>query len=418
MSRTQLQKGSRLVATVLFSAFMVPGLVAQAETGKKEQKKPLDFLQAFTEGEVNVSFNYRFENVDQNGIRSDGRASTLRTTLGYRTGKFQGFQGYLEFEDVSDLGGGRLHRNLGAGSYSNGITTRPVIADPVGTAVQQAYLDYGYRKSRARFGAQEIVLDDARFVGNVGWRQHHQSYDALLLTTQEIENAAVALAYINKVKTITRATLETNTFIVNGHYDIDDVGRLTVFDIYIDLTQAPSALSSNTIGAELKGKRKLDEQWGYRYEFDFASQSDVSDNPTSFTANYYHLALGGTYENFGVTVGYEVLGSDNGNAGFQTLLATKHAWNGWADKFLGTPANGLRDLYIKLNGPVGPVKAALIYHKFEADNGNADYGQEVDGVLKYKASWGQSFLLKFARYDADTVATDTTKIWLSTGFKF
>ena len=37
-----------------------------------------------------------------------------------------------------------------------------------------------------------------------------------------------------------------------------------------------------------------------------------------------------------------MLGSDGGVAAFQTPLATLHAFNGWADLFLTTPARGLR----------------------------------------------------------------------------
>jgi len=45
-------------------------------------------------------------------------------------------------------------------------------------------------------------------------------------------------------------------------------------------------------------------------------------------------------------VGYEVL-EGNGAIGFATPLATLHAFNGWADMFLTTPANGLKDLYFR-----------------------------------------------------------------------
>ncbi|MEI8045213.1 MAG: hypothetical protein WCL11_27625, partial [Verrucomicrobiota bacterium] len=45
-------------------------------------------------------------------------------------------------------------------------------------------------------------------------------------------------------------------------------------------------------------------------------------------------------------VGYEVL-EGNGTIGFATPLATLHAFNGWADMFLSTPANGLKDFYLK-----------------------------------------------------------------------
>jgi len=413
--------GSRLGAAVLFSLLSTSVIAAQekaAADGANEKKEELSFIDAFTKGKVNLSLRYRYEYVDQDGIADTGTASTLRTTLGYRTEKFEGFQGYLEFEDVTDLGAKYLHNNAGFGSYSNGVTNRPVVADPAGTNVQQVYLDYGYRKSLARFGAQEIVLDDARFIGNVAWRQHHQSFDALLLTTQEVENATFYFAYVNKVKRINRAVLDTDTFIANGHYEIKDIGRITVYDYYIDLTAAPSVLSTNTLGAEFKGMRKVDDDWSYRYEAEIATQGDVGDNPMSISAMYYHLMAGAVYRGFGLRVGYEVLGSDDGNAAFQTPLATGHKFNGWADKFLVTPVNGLRDLYVKVEGPLGPTAWALIYHDFTADNGGADYGTEIDGVLTYKAEWGQTFGLKFAYYDADAFATDTTKGWIYTGFKF
>lgn len=421
MTKRKYLTGSRLGAAVLFSLLSTSVLAAQdkaAQDGGAEKKGELSFLEAVSQGKVSLSLLYRYEYVDQDGIADTGTASTLRTTLGYRTEKFKGFQGYLEFEDVTDIGGKYLHNNAGFGHYNNGVTTRPVVADPAGTNIQQVYLDYHYRKSMARLGAQEIILDDARFIGNVGWRQHHQSYDAVLLTTQELENASIAVAYVNKVKRITRAVLETDTFIVNGHYKFKDLGQLTVYDYYIDLTAAPSVLSTNTIGAEFKGKRKANDDWGYRYEVELANQSDVSDNPMSISAMYYHLMAGAIYKKYGLRVGYEVLGSDSGNIGFQTPLGTNHAWNGWADKFLATPVTGLRDLYVKLDGPLGPTKWALIFHNFTADNGGADYGTEFDGIITYKAKWGEIFGFKFAYYDADQFATNTTKVWLWTGFKF
>ena len=413
--------GSRLGAAVLFSLLSTSVIAAQdkpAADGATEKKEELSFIDAFTKGKVNLTLRYRYAYVDQDGIADTGTASTLRTTLGYRTEKFMGFQGYLEFEDVTDLGAKYLHNNAGFGNYWNGVTTRPVVADPAGTDVQQVYLDYGYGKSMARLGAQEIVLDDARFIGNVAWRQHHQSFDALLLTTQEVENAAFYFAYVNKVKRVNRAVLETDTFIVNGHYKLEDIGQITVYDYYIDLTAAPSVLSTNTLGAEFKGMRKVDDDWSYRYEAEIATQSDVSDNPMSISAMYYHLMAGAIYKGFGLRVGYEVLGSDSGNVAFQTPLATGHKFNGWADLFLVTPVNGLKDLYVQVDGPLGPTKWALIFHNFTADNGGADYGTEFDGIITYKADWGQTFGVKFAFYDADTFATDTTKGWIYTGFKF
>ena len=49
-----------------------------------------------------------------------------------------------------------------------------------------------------------------------------------------------------------------------------------------------------------------------------------------------------------------MLGGDNGsgNRAFQTPLATKHAFQGWADQFLTTPADGIEDAYLGVTAPL------------------------------------------------------------------
>ncbi|HXF15821.1 MAG TPA: hypothetical protein VN496_02395 [Burkholderiales bacterium] len=42
----------------------------------------------------------------------------------------------------------------------------------------------------------------------------------------------------------------------------------------------------------------------------------------------------------------EVLGSNNGQYAFQFPLATNHLFQGWADVFLTTPRQGIRDSYL------------------------------------------------------------------------
>ena len=122
-------------------------------------------------------------------------------------------------------------------------------------------------------------------------------------------------------------------------------------------------------------------------------------------------------------VGYEVLGSDNGRGSFQTPLATLHKFNGWADKFLGTPAGGLEDLYgslsykVGVDGPLKGMKFDAVYHDFSADIGG-DYGSEID--LQVSKKFGKNYYagLKFAHYSADGFATDTQKIWFTLGASY
>ncbi len=97
---------------------------------------------------------------------------------------------------------------------------------------------------------------------------------------------------------------------------------------------------------------------------------------------------------------------------FVTPAATLHKFQGWADKFLATPAAGIDDKYITVSGKLRGASVALTYHRFEAESGSADYGSEWDLAVNKKLTDHLGLLLKFARYREDGLSTDTTKSWL------
>ena len=51
-------------------------------------------------------------------------------------------------------------------------------------------------------GRQRIKLDDDRWIGNVGWRQNEQTFDALTLNTNAISNTALQYTYVSWVRRI------------------------------------------------------------------------------------------------------------------------------------------------------------------------------------------------------------------------
>ena len=73
----------------------------------------------------------------------------------------------------------------------------------------------------------------------------------------------------------------------------------------------------------------------------------------------------------------------------------------------------MEDLYFGAAGALGPVKLAATYHMFEANEGSADYGDEINLSATWAFRKGMSAQLKYADYNADDFATDTTKVWLS-----
>ena len=115
-----------------------------------------------------------------------------------------------------------------------------------------------------------------------------------------------------------------------------------------------------------------------------------------------------------------MLGSDNSVIAFSTPLATGHKFNGFADSFLATPAQGLRDYYITAgtNIPGLDAKFLATYHYFTGDDADSDLGTEIDFVLAKKLSDNVSVLAKYAYFDGDNARADIQRFWLQLELKF
>ncbi len=382
--------------------------------GAEEEKT---FRESLSAGEATVSLRYRYENVDQDAFDKDAHASTLRTLLGYRTAPFRGFSLYLEGENVTVLGNEKTFRNLGAGSLGNGVTDRPVVADPEITEVNQAYLRYKNGETELTAGRQEIALRDQRFVGPVGWRQNHQSFDAFRITTQALTNTTLTYAFIDNTNRIFGDNKAMASHLLDATVKLP-FGKLSLYDYRLDYDNlADAVLSTNTYGVELVGKQEAGSI-SWLYELEFARQRDTGDNPNNVDAGYLHAAFGAAFPKVTARLGFEVLEGSPEDGRFTTPLATLHKFNGWADLFLNTPGTGLEDLYLQVSGKAGKVGWMAVYHDFGAESSSADYGKELDLQLTYKTAWAQQLGLKAAVYDSDGFATDTRKIWFWTAYTF
>src|SRR5260370_3958939 len=55
---------------------------------------------------------------------------------------------------------------------------------------------------RFTIGRQRIIFADARFIGNVAWRQHEQTYDGISLVDTSLPATTFTYAYINRVNRV------------------------------------------------------------------------------------------------------------------------------------------------------------------------------------------------------------------------
>lgn len=378
------------------------------------QESSGSFANALREGTVDLAFRYRYEFVDQSGIQSDANASLLRTRLTYQSAPFADYSFLIEMDDL---------RALGTDDYNstrNGKTNRPVVADPEATDLNQARVRYtGFADTTVTFGRQRINHVNQRFIGGVGWRQNEQTYDALEVDHTVSDDLRVRYTYVDNVNRIfgpddgtPAGDLRSSSHFIDAAYDLNASVAIDAYAYLLDFENAASA-SSNTLGLRLTGMGAAGDGVSVPYTVEFARQSDSGGNPNNFDANYYLLEAGLSWTNLTVKLSHEVLEGDGipGHA-FSTPLATLHPFQGWADKFLSTPASGIEDTYITVTGRARDVSFTAIYHDYSADTGGASYGDEINLQAGWTFAENYSVLLKLASYNADSHATDTDKIWV------
>ena len=404
-----------LTFLLLFGLALAPG--ARAEEAAEEKTEPTTLGQALKQGELHLAFRYRIETVSEDGFDKDAYASTLRTTLGYGSKVYKGFSFHLEAENVSALGD-EDYRNLGAGSLDNGVRDRPVVADPEITELTKALIRWQGDETLIDVGRREIIFDNHRFVGNVGWRQHHQSFDTILLEQGSIPRTKLTYAYIDQVNRIFGDGRPMSSHLLNAAITTSEHTKLTLYGYRLDYDELSfSSLSTTTVGARFTGG--FTPGWGkVGFELEIADQSDTGDNPFEVDASYQLASVTLGRGGWSVQLAHEVLEGSQGKGRFTTPLATLHKFNGWADKFLNTPSIGLVDTWVTLGYKQGPWTTLATYHVFTSDSQSVDYGDELDFLLTWKSPWQQTFGLKAASYQADRFSRDTDKImaWTAWGF--
>jgi len=398
MTTKLVKKG--LISLLALSACLTPNIAFA-------QDPVVSLEEAIKASKVLASLRLRAEGADFDNGTNSAEAVTYRIRAGFETGEFSKTKILVEFDHVEDVGG-RFNDTI------NGNTGFAVIADPSVTELNRFQLtNTGIPDTKLTVGRQRIILDDARFVGNVGWRQNEQTYDAVRATNTSIKNLKIDVSYIDQVNRIfgdeaPSGRFESDSWLLNASYKLPlesaDV-KLTGYAYLLDLSNA--GLSSDTIGAQLTAKKGP-----LGVVARYATQSDGGDNPTDYTADHYFIE--GSYKNkgFNLAAGYEVLGADDDSNGrFTTPLATLHKFNGFADVFLGTPVAGLEDFYVKAGyktGAVGPlpfINMFAVYHDYSSDEGDINLGDEINAVIATKIAKKVGLLFKFADYSQGDAGT-------------
>lgn len=375
-----------------------------------------DLGEALKNGKLILDLRLRNETVSQDGFADDASGLTFRTRMGYETADFYGFKFLAEFENTSNVDDEDYNNKL------NGNVAYPVIADPDQTQLNRAQFTFtGVEDFTVVGGRQRINLGNQRFVGAVGWRQNEQTYDAVLIKNTMIKDTTLTYVFVDRVHNILGKKTDMASHLFNADVKAGPVGTVTGYAYLIDNEDAPGA-STSTLGVRVAGKKKQNDIT-FSWDAEYANQSDYADNTGDIDADFYSVNAGVASNGFAAKVGYDVLGGD-GTYGFSTPLATLHKWQGFADMFLGTPGDGIKDMHVtgswtkKDVGPVKSLKLAAWYHDFEGDDSGTDMGSEIDLLVAAGLGGGWSASVKYADYQGEGFKPDTKKLWVSLGYKY
>ena len=364
-----------------------------------------------------LDLRYRLEQVHQDGFPHDALASTLRTRLGYRFREHEGWSALVSMQDNRAIGDDRYN------STRNGRFAYPVVADPGDTGLDQAYVQYrGWKALELRLGRQVIKLDNDRFVGNVGFRQLEQSFDAFRATWRPADALRIDYAYLTRVNRIfgahnpdplkARQNLDTHLL----HAAWTQPYATLVGYLYLIGNQSLPASSHRDLGLRWVGHAVRDADWRLDYTLEATQQRAWKDGTLDGSRHYLHGEVALAVNAWSGKLGHERL-QGNGISALQTPLATLHAFNGWSDRFLVTPPNGLADSYAALGWKANRWHVQAIAHRFGATHTRLHYGNELDFSAAYAFGRHLATSLALANYRADHYGTSTRTLWLTLQYK-
>lgn len=266
-------------------------------------------------------------------------------------------------------------------------------ADKNGLAVHEAWGQVKFNPNFAvKLGRQEIVYDDSRMFGNVGWTQQGRSHDAAIFKLgNEKFKLDLGVAYNQEAE-----NLFGNLYTVAGNYKAlqyawfhKDWRNFNASFLFLNNGLQNIAEEeirySQTFGTHLK--YKANDALSLNANAYLQSGKDILDNDLSA----YLVGLNLGYKasaKLNLGLGFEIQsGNDNAtieneNKAFTPFYGTNHKFNGFMDYFyVGNHTNsvGLVDVFAEIGTKLGEKSSLTAYlHNFSAQ---AEIGQGIEKQL-------------------------------------
>ena len=366
-------------------------------------------LDALASGRITLRSKLRFwvANASDAGA---SQAFSLGARLGYLTQDFRGFQAFIEGNHVEVFTPNDFFDGV------NDNTDLTLVADVEQTELNQAWVQYGRSRKDFEFnlraGRQATAAIDQRFIGSSGSRQGEQTFDAIAFASRFGADRRVSFeyGYIDKVQRIfdvDALDYKSDSHTLRLGYVSDGIGTLSAFALLLDLKDSAPELSNQTYGISVDQRRVASDRVSVVYSLGFAVQADYGSNPTDYSAASVYAEGGAAIPDLGiVSVGYELSGSDEGDASFQYSLTTGKRIHRLSDTFITTPDDGLEDFFVNYELPSSPsgLMGELNFHYYRSEEDGRDLGTEYNLNLTKLLSPNLSATLLASYFDTSSAA--------------
>jgi hypothetical protein len=400
--------------------------------------------------DVGGSIRPRVEYVDDGGQGQGANVSkthtTMQTRINVKATVDENVSAFIQIQDVRTWGG-ETPSTLPPSITRTGTSTSGQVD------FHQAYLlvkDVMGTGLNLKVGRQEMVFDEARLIGNIGWIQQAQSFDAARIDTRRGDfgfTGFYAQTLANDTHPVLGSTLASTTvaeseFVgARGTYHLKGKDRITAY--FYSANDPNMTVPGNAVIQKLHtaGLYAAATFNGVRFRVDTAYQFGEVTPTIDVEAYMMTFSIG---KNLDIAEGARLefwadyLSGDDGNdtlkrKQFTIPYGTNHKFYGHADKFLQNPATGLVDFVVKFNvKPTAKLKLQVHAHKFWAAETSAtmtdtNLGSEIDLQLSYALAANTRLRMGYSRYIAGGVTNggvggnttmDTNWAWAMMQTKF
>ena len=281
-----------------------------------------------------------------------------------------------------------------------------VVDDGAHTTIHQAWASIKFTEILSlKVGRQELVYDDSRILGNVGWAQQARSHDLALFKIEKKDAYKLHAGFaVNQVQTDPYAVKNYKSMqFLWFNKSFGDAYTLSVLALNNGVHDSLTNGKNTTTYSQIIGQRsifktgKLTVGVNFYYQMGQTTKNYLDDNAKfqKQKIGAYNFGLDLNYkltENIGIGGGYEMLSGNSQtetdasynetNHAFTPLYGTNHKFNGWMDYFyVGNHVNsvGLNDAYVKISYNKDKFLSGAHVHYFMAN-------QEVKDVKNSTAT--------------------------------